>query len=65
MRILVNGTWRDARAEQLAALLGELGYGDAVVATAVNGTFVPAATRADTRLADGDNVEVLAPMQGG
>jgi len=36
-----------------------------VVATAVNGEFVPATERRAARLADGDRLEVLAPMQGG
>lgn len=65
MKILVNGAWREANALDLAAALKELGYGDAVVATAVNGEFVPAASRPATHLAEGDRIEVLAPMQGG
>lgn len=65
MRILVNGAWRELRAGELSGVLEELGYGDGVVTTAVNGEFVAAAMRARTELADGDRVEVLAPMQGG
>jgi sulfur carrier protein len=65
MKILVNGAWRDTGAADLARALEELGYGDAVVATALNGEFVPAGARPDARLADGDRLEVLAPMQGG
>ena len=65
MRILVNGAWRETVAAELSTVLEELGYGGAVVATAVNGEFVAAAVRAGTRLAEGDRVEVLAPMQGG
>lgn len=65
MRILVNGDWRDAAGPDLAAALRELGYGESVVATAVNGRFVPTAARAVTPVADGDRLEVLAPMQGG
>ena len=65
MRILVNDAWRETVAAELSAVLEELGYGEAVVATAVNGEFVAAAVRAGTRLAEGDRVEVLAPMQGG
>jgi sulfur carrier protein len=41
------------------------GYGEAIVATAVNGEFVPARARGEIHLRDGDRVEVLAPMQGG
>jgi sulfur carrier protein len=65
MKILVNGAWRNTAGTQLSALLEELGYGDRVVSTAVNGEFVAAAARSRTPLAEGDRVEVLAPMQGG
>lgn len=65
MRILVNGSSREVRAAELSAALEELGYGGAVVATAVNGEFVPVTDRHTARLADGDRLEVLAPMQGG
>ena len=65
MKILVNGAWRDLSAAQLSAVLEELGYGDSIVTTAVNGEFVPSAARAATPVSEGDQVEVLAPMQGG
>jgi sulfur carrier protein len=65
MRILVNGAWRETLAARLAGMLEELGYGDAVVTTAVNGEFVAAGVRPRTLLTEGDRVEVLAPMQGG
>jgi sulfur carrier protein len=65
MRILVNGAWHELAAAQLAAALGELGYAGRTVSTAVNGQFVPAGARERTGLAEGDRVEVLAPMQGG
>ncbi|HVC30135.1 MAG TPA: sulfur carrier protein ThiS [Steroidobacteraceae bacterium] len=65
MRILINGDSREIGAADLSGALAELGYGSAVVATAVNGEFVPAAQRQAARLTEGDRVEVLAPMQGG
>ena len=65
MKILVNGTWRDTTATDLASALEELGYGGSTVATALNGEFVPASLRSAAPLADGDRLEVLAPMQGG
>ncbi len=65
MRILVNSAWHEVRAGELAAALGELGYGERTVSTAVNGEFVAAGARAETPLNEGDRVEVLAPMQGG
>lgn len=65
MRILVNGDSREIRAADLSGALEELGFGGAVVATALNGEFVAAGERQTARLADGDRIEVLAPMQGG
>ena len=65
MHILVNGASREIGAANLCAALEELGYGGAVVATAVNGEFVAAAQREAAPLAEGDRIEVLAPMQGG
>lgn len=64
MNITINGTATDVRSDTLAAVLGELGYGDAKVATAVNEAFVPASAR-DVALSPGDRVEIVAPRQGG
>jgi sulfur carrier protein len=65
MKILVNGAWRNTGASDLASALQELGYGNSVVATALNGELVPTSSRLGARLAEGDRIEVLAPMQGG
>ena len=65
MRILVNGDSREISAADLERALTEMGFGDAVVATALNGEFVAAGLRSVTALSEGDRVEVLAPMQGG
>jgi sulfur carrier protein len=65
MQISVNGKAHDIEAATLAALLDELDYGEATVATAVNQSFVRAADRAVTALRDGDQVEILVPRQGG
>lgn len=65
MRIEVNGTPRDIAAATVADALSELGWGEARVATALNGDFLPAVSRPMQALRDGDRLEVLAPMQGG
>ncbi|GAB4068223.1 sulfur carrier protein ThiS [Ancylobacter sonchi] len=65
MKIVVNGEAAEIRAATLAGLIAELGYADAVVATALNGAMVRKAKRDATPIADGDRVEILAPMQGG
>jgi sulfur carrier protein len=65
MTLLVNGERRLLEARTLAEALVALDYADAVVATALNGDFVPARVRATTSLADGDRIEIVAPRQGG
>ncbi|MEK7688561.1 MAG: sulfur carrier protein ThiS [Pseudomonadota bacterium] len=65
MRIFLNDEVRDIDAGTLAAALDAMGFGGRKIATAVNGRFVAAPARLGTKLADGDRVEVVAPMQGG
>jgi len=65
MKLQLNGASIDAQVITLADLLVAEGFGDAKVATAVNGVFVPAEVRSDHILDAGDAIEVLAPMQGG
>jgi len=65
MNILVNGKARDVTSQLLSDALAELGYLNAMVATAVNGEFVSASVRAATTLQTNDQLEVVAPMQGG
>lgn len=63
--IVVNGEARSTEQSSLAALLDELGYGGQHIATAVNGAFVAARRRAETSIAPGDEIEIVAPRQGG
>lgn len=65
MRIELNGHELITGATTLAELLHEQGQPASGVATALDGCFVPAASRATTALGEGMRVEVLAPMQGG
>ena len=65
MRIFVNGDQHDIEPRTLALALADLGYRGKKIATAVNGRFVAAAARPDVTLADGDKIEIVAPMQGG
>lgn len=65
MKITVNDEALEVEARTLQLALKELSYGDAAVATAVNGQFVPASLRERREIAEGDRVEILAPMQGG
>jgi sulfur carrier protein len=65
LTLVVNGERRPSSARTLAQLLDELGYGGQKVATALNGEFVAARSRADRVLKAGDEIEVVAPRQGG
>ena len=65
MRIEVNGEARDVAAATVAEVLAELDWNTSRVATALNGDFLPKSARRSTMLAEGDRLEVLAPMQGG
>ena len=65
MQILVNGEPVATDASTLAELCAKLGFTEAKVATAVNGCFVASAQRALTPLAPKDEIEIVAPRQGG
>lgn len=65
MKLTVNGEERAVAAETLAALLKELEYRHAFLATARNGELIPADARGSCRLDEGDRIEILSPMQGG
>jgi sulfur carrier protein len=63
--LIVNGELREVAAGTLAEALQALEYGEAKVATALNGEFVPARARGATPVKDGDRIEIVAPRQGG
>jgi sulfur carrier protein len=65
MRLVVNGVEQEVMATTLAAVLSALDYGEAKVATALNGEFVRARVREATPVKEGDRIEILAPRQGG
>ncbi|UWP89184.1 sulfur carrier protein ThiS [Aliiroseovarius crassostreae] len=65
MNVIVNGKACDVSARTLADLMEELNFTSPFVATALNAEFIARELRADMWLADGDQVEILAPMKGG
>lgn len=70
MRLIVNGEpgeWPVANLDELVtAYLAQTDADpDAAVATAWNRLFVAKRARAALLLSDGDEVEILIPMQGG
>ena len=67
LALSVNGQRVDSAAATLAALLAERGFdgGAGGFACAVNGLFVPRASWSAQALADGDCIDVVAPVTGG
>lgn len=65
MQVELNGKPFETDAATLADLIYAEGFEAPCVATAVEGTFVPRATRASVTLTEGLRIEVLSPMQGG
>jgi sulfur carrier protein len=65
MKLVVNGEVQELAAANLAEAIQSLDLGEAKIATALNGEFVPARIRQATALKDGDRIEIVAPRQGG
>ena len=65
MQILLNGKGYTTEASDLDELCATLGFADAKIATAMNGSFVAASERKATKLADAAEIEIVAPRQGG
>jgi sulfur carrier protein len=65
LKILLNGEAFATDAKTLDELCARLGFAEAMIATAVNGSFVAALLRGATPLVDADEIEIVAPRQGG
>lgn len=66
MKILLNGQQVElAQPVDIESLLQTQGYTDMKVAVARNKGFVPRTAYGTTSVEDGDEIEILAPMQGG
>ena len=65
MKILLKGEAFATEAATLDGLCARLGFAGAKIATAVNGSFVAASSRVTTRLTEADEIEIVAPRQGG
>jgi sulfur carrier protein len=65
LHLVVNGQPHEAPAGSTLAQLVERLQPRAPFAVAVNLQFVPRARYADTPLAEGDTIEIIAPVTGG
>ena len=64
MTLIVNGEPHEVAAGTLAEALQALDYGEAKVATALNGEFVPTRARGATPVKEGDRIEILRRGRG-
>ncbi len=66
MKITLNGAQQTIETEsKISDLLAAKGYDGKIVAIAVNQTFIPRSNYDTHTLKKGDDIEILAPMQGG
>lgn len=65
MVLTVNGERQDVEAPDVATLLQKLEYEGGFFAVALNGEVVRRTAWADTKLSEGDALEILTPRQGG
>ena len=65
MQIVLNGEPFATDARTVDELCLSLGFAEAKIATAVNGAFVAAGRWPSTSLSPDDEVEIVAPRQGG
>lgn len=66
MNIVLNGQPLTIKGDMnIIDFLAAHGYAGKTVAVALNGTFLPRGHYATTNLKAADNVEIVAPMQGG
>ncbi|MGK3142203.1 sulfur carrier protein ThiS [Pantoea sp. C2G6] len=65
MQVELNGRAIETGASTLAELMQEQQIDPRTVATALNGEFVPRSRYASQKLAAGNQLEILSPMQGG
>jgi len=65
LKVLLNGEPFATEAMTLDELCASLGFAEAKIATAVNGSFIAGGNRGTTQLAAADEIEIGAPRQGG
>ena len=65
MNVMINGKSEEITELTLAALCKRYLDHPHVIATAVNGEFVPVNDRPERTLKEGDKIEILSPRQGG
>lgn len=66
MIVIINGKKQNFEAPlNLYDCLAQQGYIEMLIAVARNSTFVPKGDYKKTVLENGDEIEIVAPMQGG
>ena len=65
MKLVINGEEMSFKGQTLKELMEDLDIYKTKAAVAVNGGFIPKDGHASLTLSEGDEIEILSPMQGG
>jgi sulfur carrier protein len=66
MKVTINGRTKEINTPlSVKDLLAQEGFDGMVVAAARNGAFLPRSAYTNTIIEDGDDFEIVSPMQGG
>ena len=67
MKVSINGkdTAYKEEAPSVTALLKQQGFAEKKIAVAINGQFIPKSSYDEHKIKDKDDIEIVAPMQGG
>ncbi len=66
MQVLVNGKREELESGvPVGSLLQKLGYTSGFLAVVIDGKHIPRSSWDQRKLADGECLEIVAPMQGG
>ncbi len=63
--ISLNGKRVSVSETRLKDMMISQGYHSSHMAVAINGTFVPKSAHETLQVNDGDEIDIVAPMQGG
>ncbi|MCK5284573.1 MAG: sulfur carrier protein ThiS [Alphaproteobacteria bacterium] len=66
MKLIINGKKKTFKPSlNLYEFLEKEGYNEMMIAVAYNGVFTPKSSYIEISLKDDDEIEIVAPMQGG
>lgn len=65
MQFIINGEKKDIEAATARHLVEQMGLGQQAVAVEINGKIIPKRLQAQTKLTEGDTIELVTLVGGG